>query len=240
MWFTQPRFGRVLLLVWSLALTSPAGATTADIESPGKITAAAKAFLERAAQEQHTGRIQVKMGRLDPRLRLTACNVPLEAFQPAGARSSGHTSVGVRCPGPATWSIYLSADIDVFAKALVVTRPLARDAALETGDVQLVETEVSALGQGYLQAPEDIEGMVTRRPINAGTVLIPAMIKAPHIVKRGDRVRLQSGQGPIQVEMMGEAINNGARGERVRVRALNSKRVVEGWVVSASVVKMTP
>jgi flagella basal body P-ring formation protein FlgA len=50
---------------------------------------------------------------------------------------------------------------------------------------------------------------------------------------------LVSGQGPIQVEMLGEAVNDGARGDRVQVRALNSQRIVEGWVVSASVVKVT-
>jgi flagella basal body P-ring formation protein FlgA len=65
------------------------------------------------------------------------------------------------------------------------------------------------------------------------------MIKVPLLVKRGDRVRLVSGEGPIQVEMLGEAIEAAARGDRVRVRALDSKRIVEGWVVSASVVKMT-
>lgn len=230
-----------LLSAFLLASACPAAVTAAppQIQSPTEIVAAAEAFLESAAQGQHPGRIEVKMGRLDPRLRLTACSTPLEAFQPAGARLSGNTSVGIRCPGRASWTIYLSADINVFGKALVATRALPRNAALDVNDVKLTETEVSMLGQGYLQSTDDIEGMVTHRPISAGTVLTPTMVKAPHIIKRGDRVRLQSGQGPVQVEMMGEAINNAARGDRVRVRPLNSKRIVEGWVVSASVVKVT-
>ena len=234
---------QALALGWAVLLfltAAPFAFAEPKIHAPTEIEAVARVFLEENARAtQHGGRVEVSIGRLDPRLRLTACAEPLQAFQPAGARLSGHTSVGVRCAGPASWSVYLSADIDVFAETLVLTRALARNSALTPDDVKSTESEVSGLGQGYLQQPADIEGMVTRRPLAAGTVLTPAMVKAPQIVKRGDRVRLVSGEGPIQVEMMGEAVNNGARGDRVQVRPLNSKRIVEGWVVSPSVVKVT-
>jgi flagella basal body P-ring formation protein FlgA len=39
--------------------------------------------------------------------------------------------------------------------------------------------------------------------------------------------------------MAGEAISDGSRGERIRVRALNSRRIVDCVVVSAGVVKVT-
>jgi flagella basal body P-ring formation protein FlgA len=210
-----------------------------EIQSRASILSSAETYLQTTVQDQHSGRIKVTMGNLDPRLRLTRCAQGLQVFQPSGARNSGRTSVGVRCPDASGWTIYVPAEISVFAKALVATRPLARGAGLTPGDVTLVETDVSKLGHGYLETPADIDGLVTRRPVAAGTVLTSAMIKAPLLVKRGDRVRLVSGEGPIQVEMLGEAIEAAARGDRVRVRALDSKRVVEGWVVSASVVKMT-
>jgi flagella basal body P-ring formation protein FlgA len=145
----------------------------------------------------------------------------------------------VRCPDSAEWTVYVSANIEVFGTALVTTRSLARGTPLASDDVKAVETELTKLGHGHLQSSEEIQGMATLRTLPAGTVLTPSMLKAPRIVRRGDRVTLVSGQGPIQVEMLGEAINDGARGDRVRVRALNSQRVVEGWVVSASVVKVT-
>lgn len=230
----------LLALVLNLgALASPAAASNIEIQSLPSIITSAELFLQDAAQDQHSGRVEVEMGRLDPRLRLTKCAQDLEAFQPSGARHTGRTSVGVRCSDEGGWTIYVPAEIHIFGKALVATRTLARSADLTPDDVKLVETDLAGLGYGYLQDPVDIEGMVTRRPIAAGTVLTPAMVKAPLLVKRGDRVRLVSGGGAIQVEMLGEAIEAAARGERVRVRALDSKRIVEGWVVSASVVKMT-
>lgn len=230
----------LLALVLSLgALGTATTASASEIQSLPSILTSAQRFLEDAAQDQHSGRVEIEMGRLDPRLRLSQCAQDLQAFQPPAARPIGRTSVGIRCTDAAGWTLYVPAEIHVFGKALVATRSLARSADLTPDDVKLVETDLAGLSHGYLLDPVDIEGMVTRRPIAAGTVLTPSMVKAPLLVNRGDRVRLVSGGGPIQVEMLGEAIEAAARGERVRVRALDSKRIVEGWVVSASVVKMT-
>lgn len=229
-----------LVLLLNLGVVGSATAAgDIEIQALPSIITSAELFLQDTVQDQQRGRVEVVMGRLDPRLRLTKCAQDLEAFQPSGARHTGRTSVGVRCTDATGWTIYVPAEIHIFGKALVATRTLARSAGLTPEDVKLVETDLSGLGHGYLQDPLDIEGMVTRRPLAAGTVLTPAMVKAPLLVKRGDRVRLVSGEGPIQVEMLGEAVEAAARGERVRVRALDSKRIVEGWVVSASVVKMT-
>lgn len=237
---TKTRLASLPILLLTLCAIGPTMAADGiEIQSRASILSSAETYLQTTVQDQHSGRIKVTMGNLDPRLRLTRCAQGLQVFQPSGARNSGRTSVGVRCPDASGWTIYVPAEISVFAKALVATRPLARGAGLTPGDVTLVETDVSKLGHGYLETPADIDGLVTRRPVAAGTVLTSAMIKAPLLVKRGDRVRLVSGEGPIQVEMLGEAIEAAARGDRVRVRALDSKRVVEGWVVSASVVKMT-
>lgn len=232
----HPQSCAAALLVTVLATPCPAAEPA--IQPAADILASAEDYLNTAAQQQN-GRIEVKLGHLDPRLRLPRCGQKLQAFQPSGARSTGTTSVGVRCPDASGWTIYVPAKVDVFQKALVTVRPLAKGEALQPGDVRIMETEVSKLGQGYLQSPEELQGMVARRPIPAGTVVSPSQVLSPRLVRRGDRVTLVAMQGPIQVEMLGEAVSDGARGERVRVRALNSGKVIEGWVESASVVKVT-
>lgn len=220
-------------------LTSPS-LTAEPAIHPGKdILASAEAYLTAAAARQHSGRIEVKLGYLDPRLKLARCNQQLQAFHPSGARLSGATSVGVRCPDSSGWSIYVPAEIAIFQKVLVTTRALAKGTQLRPSNVSTLETDVSKLGQGFLQSMDEIEGMAARRPLPAGTVLSPNQVISPRLVRRGDRVTLVNMQGPIQVEMLGEAVSDAARGERVRVRALNSGKVIEGWVESASVVKVT-
>lgn len=221
------------------ALAAPTFAAELPIHPAEDILASAEAYLTAAAAGQHSGRVDVRLGHLDPRLRLPHCDQKLQAFQPSGARLSGATSVGVRCPDASGWTIYVPVKIDIFQKALVTTRALAKGARLQAGDVRVAETEVSKLSQGYLQSMDEIQGLATRRPLPAGTVLSPSQVISPRLVRRGDRVTLVNMDGPIQVEMLGEAVSDAARGERVRVRALNSGKIIEGWVESASVVKVT-
>jgi len=125
------------------------------------------------------------------------------------------------------------------AKALVTRRALPRGAPLGPDDVQLVERDVARLHQGYLDDPSDIEGMQLKRPVTAGTVLTGSLIQAPRLVKRGQRVTLEARTGAVAVRMAGEAVSDGSRGQRIRVRALDSRRIVEGVVVSPGVVKVT-
>lgn len=229
------------LLAAGLAAALVSGQSLASgpaLQSTAGILECAESYLT-AAAGQHTGRVEVKLGHLDPRLRLSRCDQRLEAFQPSGARLSGATRVGIRCPAATGWTVYVHAVINVFSHALVTSRALAKGAALQPSDVQLTETEVSKLGQGQLQSLEEIQGVVLRRPVPAGTVLTPALVVSPNVIRRGTRVTLVNGQGPIQVEMLGEAVTDAARGQRVRVRALNSGKIIEGWAESASVVKVT-
>ena len=209
------------------------------IEPPATILERAERHLATAVAEQHSGRVEIRMGHLDPRLRLTKCTAPLEAFRPSGARANGPTSVGVRCPDTNGWTVYVPAKVDVFGTALVATRGLAKDSLIRAADVEAREIEVSRLGHGHVQSIEDVRDRIMRRSVPAGTVLTPAMLTSPDLIRRGSRVTLVNTVGPIKVEMLGEAIGDAARGERVRVRALDSGEIVEGWVESASVVKVT-
>lgn len=233
----QRVFGAILLCC---GLSAPLRAMDEPaIQARAEILATGRAFLLEAAGARHSGRVEVQMGRLDKRLRMPLCPERLEGFLPPGGRLSGHTSVGVRCPGGPAWTIYIKAQVAVVAPVLVTARPIARGTALSTADIQVVERDVAASGYGYFQTRDQITGSVARRPIPAGATLNPTMVEAPRLIRRGDRITLINTAGPVRVEMMAEAISDGAKGERIQVRALNSGRVIDGWVVSAGVVKLT-
>jgi flagella basal body P-ring formation protein FlgA len=77
-----------------------------------------------------------------------------------------------------------------------------------------------------------------RRPLAAGAVLTPAMLTDVPLVTRGQQVTLEVGADTMNIRMAGEALDEAALGQRVRVRNLSSERVVEGVVRSAQVVEV--
>ncbi|MCW9058362.1 MAG: flagellar basal body P-ring formation chaperone FlgA [Gammaproteobacteria bacterium] len=209
-----------------------------DFQPQDEIIASARAYLE-AEQLVALDRVgEVRMGRLDPRLRLAACDGKLEAFLPPGAQGMGNTTVGVRCPAP-SWTLYLSAQVIVQGQVLVTTRPLARGERLTEEHVQLVERDLASLPRGYFDDPQPVLGQQTRRHLAADTVLNPQLIEAPRLVRRGEEVTLVADSNGFAIRSRGQAMADGSSGEVIRVRSRDSKRIIEGRVLAAGVVKVT-
>jgi flagella basal body P-ring formation protein FlgA len=236
------RFASFFLLlaiaVWQPSRTL-AGAPATGWQDHAAIRAAAQGFLEAFVGDHQQGRSEVRLGQLDHRLKLKACRAPLEAFMPPGGRVMGNTTVGVRCPGQDSWSIYVSARIDVFGPVLVARQPLARGARVEENDLELVERNLANLPYGYYSDGQAVAGMLTKRTIAAATVITPPMLQEPKLVKRGERVSVIAESGPLKIRSSGKALSDGGSGDLIRVRADRSGRTIDAVVVSEGVVKVT-
>jgi len=209
-----------------------------SFQSHDSIRETAKTFLTVEAQSRNQGKINVSIGQLDSRLRLQHCSKPLETFLPDGAKLQGNTTVGIRCPISDGWRIYVTGKVLILADVLVLTTSARRGESLNAGDVELIERDISALSRGYLDDPAELEGKILKRGVSNGMVITPGLLEAPRVIRRGDRVTLEAHQGTLAVRMQGEAIMDGRPGERIRVRSLNSEKIVEGTVVDAGVIKV--
>lgn len=203
------------------------------------IRSTAQAFLEDFASGQHDGRSEVRLGPLDPRLRLKTCELPLEGFMPLGGRAMGNTTVGIRCPAADGWNIYVSARINVYGPVLVARQPLPRGTVIQEADLELVERDLSSLPYGYYMDTRPLAGMLAKRTIAAATVLTPQMVQAPKLIRRGEQVTVVAESGALSIRTVGKALSDGKSGDVVQVQAEGSKRVVEGVAVSQGVVKVT-
>jgi len=180
--------------------------------------------------------IKVTTGRLDPRLRLRQCTVPLDPFLPTGANLSGNTSIGIRCEDNKPWSLYVSAKIAKYADVYVTTRFLARGIQLKAGDFTLEKHNISNQSIGYITDIKAIEGKILRRPLRHNSIIPPNALHRAMLIKRGDRVKILAQNSAVKVHMKGKALKNGSEGEIIRVQNLSSKRIIEGTVLSAGVV----
>src|SRR5512139_499777 len=91
----------------------------ADPQDPAALQAQAERFLKTQTSSL-PGKVSIQVK--PPRATLPAC-AALDAFQPAGSRSIGKTTVGVRCLAPAPWTVYLSAQVRVIGSYAVTSQP---------------------------------------------------------------------------------------------------------------------
>ena len=221
-------------------ITCLAGSAHADsIQSHSSIQGAAAGFMMEMVRTEFGKQADVKAGHLDSRLRLAECETPLEAFQPGGGRTLGNTTVGVRCAGRKTWTLYVPVKVRLFESVVVAARPLQKNKQLDHQDLKLVKSDISELRSGYYSKIDDVLGKQLTRSQNIGTAITMPTVKDPRQIKRGQSINLIAEAGGLRVQMKGKALTDGSAGERIQVRNLSTKRVIEGVVSSATTVSVT-
>jgi len=223
-----------LLLVLCLPASSLAGGASQDFQA---LRARAASWLEQEAARSFPGaQAQVKVGLVDERLRLPAC-AQLRFFLPAGARLWSGGSLGVRCAGPADWSLYLAYDSQLRGPGLVASRPLPARHLVAAGDVDLgiVEYEQSpSLYPRELPAASRLA-----RPLAAGQALLIDMFLQANIIQAGKTVQVRAGGAGFDVSQEGVALNSAAPGEAVKAR-MPSGRIVQGTATRDGAVAVSP
>ncbi len=209
----------------------------AGIQDREAISARVEAFL-RERLEGRGEALQVQVQPPDRRLRLDACDRPLEAFLPSHAPEAGRVTVGVRCNGARPWVLYVPARVSLFARVWVARRELRRGGRIVRADLVLQRRDLGTLHGGYLLASDSPLGQSARHRIARGRVIRPGDLRRPPAVRRGARIDILARIGRVQVRMKGKALGPGHIGETIQVVNLSSGRRLDARVVSAGTVEV--
>ncbi|MEN8638134.1 flagellar basal body P-ring formation chaperone FlgA [Pseudomonas sichuanensis] len=246
--YTKTTFSRRLtrLLTGSLAtlcLMAPGVRTLADAFTlPEQLIGVTQGFLEFTVEDylattQTGGRYEIQVNSLDPRLRMPQCSQQLDASLESPT-PLGRVTVKVRCDSAAPWSIYIPAQVRLLRKVIVMTRPLQRESVISENDVALRERDVGTLSRGYLTETDQAVGMKLVRPTVIDQVLTQQHLEQAEVVRKGDHVVIVAHSGTLSVRMPGEALSKGGLYEQIRVRNLNSKRVVKARITGPGQVEV--
>jgi flagella basal body P-ring formation protein FlgA len=227
----------VIILLTGYAISSPLTALANEAQSLDSIRQVARNFVLNTAKLPGIT-TEAEVGSLDSRLRLALCPAPLTAFLPAGAKLSGNATVGVRCQDSKPWTVYVPVRIKLNGQVLVVTRPMAKGALIKEADVRLETRDMAALPVAPLTESSQAVGKLAKRALGIGTVISVNELQVPRLVRRGDRITILAAESGIEIRANGEALMDGAEGDRIRVRNSLTDKVIQATVVSAGLVQV--
>ena len=228
----------------AMCLLLAAGPGRADsITLPEQLIGVTQGFLEFTVEDylatsQTAGRYEIEVKQIDPRLRMPHCDKDLTASLENTARPIGRVTVKVRCEGSAPWTVFVPAQVHLFRQVVTVIRPMKRDAIVTENDVALRERDVGQLGQGFLDSVDQAVGQKLVRPTVIDQVLTPVHLEQPQLVRKGDQVVISARSGSMSVRMPGEALSDGGLNEQIRVKNLNSQRVIKASIVAPGQVEV--
>lgn len=224
-----------LIWLW-MALTATASTPMQDLSA---LAGVAHEYLSvMVADEYPDAGVSIKVNAPDPRLRLQACQQPLEPFMSSGNRMGRTVSVGISCTSPKPWKIYLRAQVSIVRETVVAKRSITKGEILTPADLSLSKIDSAAMGEPAYTQVEALVGMEATRTITAGRAIRAGQVRAPQVVQRGDVIVLLAGTESLEVRMAGKALSSGAVGDSVSVRNNAGDRTLQGRVVAPGMVRM--
>lgn len=225
-WLRTTRAGMRRGWLW-LALAS---STSTAVASTGDLSALSSQWLEGALAQAPAQtmplRMEVQVGRLDPRLNLAPCQ-KIDPYLPSGSKLWGRTRVGLRCvEGEKPWNVFLPVTIKAFGPAWVLTSNVNAGDVLTHDQVMQSEVDWAESPHAIIALQEDWVGQTAARNLTAGMALRQTMVKPPQLFAMGAVVKVLVGGGGFSVTSSGKALEAGGEGQTVRVRMDNNRTVM--------------
>ena len=171
-------------------------------------------------------------------LSLEALDKMKDRHDNKGMTGRVNLNVAVKINGAEEGRISLSGWLQRIGKIVVVKRPVPRDMVLTEADVALEERKTSTETAQFFLSVDDVLGKRAKRNIPPGTFLKQNMLAIPPMIQKGDQVKIVAKNGSLMVTTSGIAEENGAVGEQIEVRNINSDKPVTGVVKDKSIVEV--
>ncbi|MYN26104.1 flagellar basal body P-ring formation chaperone FlgA [Duganella levis] len=216
----KPRLLIPALLAVALSATAVAQPGRQDI-------AAIKRTVEQFLQVQAgglPGQVTVTVGAIDPRMQLAACPDPQAFFMP-GARAWGKTTVGVRCATPATWTVYIQANVTVVGEYIAAAAPLVQGQPIDANQLTVLKGDLTMLPAGIATDASQVIGRSASVSLPPGTPLRLDTLRSKPVVQSGQLVRLVSSGSGFSVSAEGRAMSTAGDGQVVQVKTGNGQQI---------------
>ena len=172
------------------------------------------------------GQISISVGALAPHLFLPSCP-GLEVFLPNGNKAWGKTTVGVRCPEPTRWTVYIPATVHVVGDYVAAVAPLVQGQVVGEHDVATVRGDLTSLPPGVITDLSQAIGFTAARSLPAGIPLRLDSLRIQQAVLQGQIVRLVSSGDGFRISAEGRALANAMEGQVVQAKT-SGGQIVSG------------
>jgi len=187
-------------------------------------------------------------GLLEPQLQIGSPNAKGRAssappcpvawqIQALDTRFLSRLRYSAHCPASGqTLDFMLRAQLS--AEVLVATQSVPSGRALGEADVELQRRDITNAPEAVSQL-DAVLGLSPRSSLRAGQILQKRQLQAAILVRRGEKLRILARRDGIEVQAPGEALEPGARDALIKVRNVNSGRVITARVLEPGLVEPT-
>lgn len=150
-----------------------------------------------------------------------------------------------------------SADMDVFADgkpaartqlqgryyiledAAVPARNIVKGSVIKADDLKIIKTRRNRIKPNHITMAEKLADMEAKRSLKEGRLISDREVGKVILVKKGDVVTSVYRTDNMQITAKAEALNDGAKGQKIEAVNTKSKKKMYGIVIDAETIEIT-
>jgi len=133
---------------------------------------------------------------------------------------------------------YIPVRVHWWATAIVMKESVPARTLLTHNMLKKMRTDVAGHNSQWMEQISELTGMRLTRRVNKGDMILSSFVKRPPLIKRGDIVQIILDIGHLHVRAEGKALRSARRGERILIKNLRSKEVIQAIVEQAGAVRV--
>ncbi len=141
----------------------------------------------------------------------------------------------LRCPSGETAQLEATAVVDTMVKRIVVLRTIGKEERLGPKDVG-VRMDVDTGSKEYLRSRDEAVGKFAAQKLRKGKAIKYYQLHPEYLVRKRHNVKMVYEKGAVHIELMGLALQNGTKGEEVKVKNVSSGKILHCKVIGAKTV----
>ena len=122
----------------------------------------------------------------------------------------------------------------------VPVRRIPAGTLLSEKDFRTSDIALNTLPSKSLRKQQDIVGMESRRILLEGRPVLEGSLSEPLVIERGDKVTIVLSNGGLNLSAPGKSLEDGAKGDDVRIVNLSSNIALTATVVREGLVEVAP
>ncbi len=154
------------------------------------------------------------------------------------------TTVEIVCSNPNNnWNIFVRTrahfdhentdNKEKFNENMIVfsNKSLLKGHIIKKSDLELSKAKKN-VGTGIFNDIEDLVGRKLKQNINLGFPIRSRHLHLEWVIKKGDKIDIIQSAGGVNISASGVALENGQKGEKIKVMNLSSEKNLVAWVVN--------
>jgi len=151
---------------------------------------------------------------------------------------AGRIRLTLSCADP-IWQFRATAKVDLWLNLVVAKRDLQRGEVLSNELLNYDSINIAKHVYGMETSTNELIGMTVKRNIKQGDLVTRRQLENNYLVNKEQHIKLLISTSSFTASVKAIALEEGIKGQMIKVKNLSSGKIVEGQVIDKGVVKAT-